>query len=212
MLLTDKIGMDELLAKIEKVGDQLKGYTEKLVFSFADIATYRKVGNNLRNHGVNYREWTEAEMIEFTERLSELNSRKGWNFKLATCGEKINLDQFGIKHNRCIDDELITRISWQDKLLMDYLGMKVKTLTPTLLGDTEIPDEAIILDDRHYALRTRNNRDSGQRQYCGCVTSKDIGSYNTCAHGCVYCYANSTQDSACKNFQQHDPLAEMIMK
>ena len=212
LLLSDRIGMDELLAKIEKVGDQLKGYTEKLVFSFADIAMYRKVGNNLRNHGVNYREWTEEEMIEFTESLSELNSRKGWNFKLATCGEKINLDQFGIKHNRCIDDELITRISWQDKLLMDHLGVKVNTLTPSLFGNVEIPDEAIMLDDRHYALRTRNNRDSGQRQYCGCITSKDIGSYNTCPHGCVYCYANTTTDSAIMSFNRHNPLSETIIK
>ena len=74
LLLTDKIGITELLAKIERIGDQLKGYTEKLVFSFADISVYRKVGNNLRNHGVNYRDWTETDMIEFAERLSKLNA------------------------------------------------------------------------------------------------------------------------------------------
>lgn len=34
LILTDKIDMDKLLRKIEYIGDQLRGYTEKLVFSF----------------------------------------------------------------------------------------------------------------------------------------------------------------------------------
>ena len=40
LILTDRISMDDLLRKIENIGDQLVGYTEKLVFSFADIESY----------------------------------------------------------------------------------------------------------------------------------------------------------------------------
>lgn len=47
MILTNRIGTEEILSKVERIGSQLKGYTEKLIFSFADIRAYRKVQSNL---------------------------------------------------------------------------------------------------------------------------------------------------------------------
>jgi hypothetical protein len=46
LILTDKIGVDELLKKVENIGNHLKNHTEKMVFSFADIKLYKKVQNN----------------------------------------------------------------------------------------------------------------------------------------------------------------------
>lgn len=115
MILTDDISVDDLLRKVQNIGDLLKDYTNKLVFSYADIAMYKKVKHNLDVNGIPYHEWKIEQMEEFASRLSAMNRERGWNFQLATCGEKIDLSKYGILHNRCIDGDLITRFAWDDK-------------------------------------------------------------------------------------------------
>jgi DNA repair photolyase len=196
LILTDKIEIEELLKKTENIGDQLKDYTEKLVFSFADIKLYNKVQNNLRKHSIPYQEFNERAMSEFAAGLQQLN--KSWNFELATCAEKIPLEKYDIVHNKCVDDDLMIKLFPNDKFLMDFLGVKI---TP--------PD---MFNPNGNIEKKRNNKDGGQRQFCGCIMSKDIGEYNTCPHLCEYCYANASKEIALKNWQLHkqNPNSETI--
>ena len=41
-----------------------------------------------------------------------------------------------------------------------------------------------------FGIRVDMAKDAGQRDACGCVRSRDIGMYDSCLHGCAYCYAN----------------------
>lgn len=43
------------------------------------------------------------------------------------------------------------------------------------------------------------------RVQCSCLLGADIGMYNTCPHGCIYCYANYDRRTVEQNVRPHDP-------
>ena len=120
LILTPSITPRILLNRIWKIGNQLKGYTDKLVFSFVDVKAYRKVQSNLiketscfTKENVETAELNEAqrqEVVEGLVKLREIWRDEGWNLTLATCAEEIDLERYGIEHNRCIDGELMERL------------------------------------------------------------------------------------------------------
>ena len=196
LLLTNEIDVKELLKRLEKIGDELYKYTNKLVFSFADIGIYKKVESNLNKANIQYIEFTLETMLEFAEGLQTLN--KKWGLELATCAEKFDLNKYGINHNKCIDDDLMIDLFHQDEELMKFLG--VEFTEPSLFDATTT------------ITKTKKIKDKGQKEACGCIMSKDIGEYNTCPHECVYCYANTSKEAAFANYKSHtmNPKADTI--
>ncbi len=53
-------------------------------------------------------------------------------------------------------------------------------------------------------------RQKGNRPGCLCAESRDIGAYDTCPHGCVYCYAVSDPERARRRHRAHDATGERL--
>lgn len=178
LLLSDSLTVDVLLDKIATIGQELKEDTQKLVFSFADIQAYRKVGRNLS--GTNCREFSFEEKIEFAKGLRDINLSLG--LEMATCAEDIDLSEYGIKRNKCVDDDLMMRLFHDDAELMKFIGAEYDMFNG-------------------WQIR-KSKKDKGQRRACGCIVSKDIGAYNTCPHLCKYCYANFNDEVVMRNWRR----------
>jgi hypothetical protein len=66
--------------------------------------------------------------------------------------------------------------------------------------DPEFLVEVVDTPERREALGMLKRAPT--RKECGCAVSRDIGAYDTCGHGCVYCYANSDPGLALKNLSR----------
>lgn len=53
--------------------------------------------------------------------------------------------------------------------------------------------------------------DANQRTACCCIESVDIGAYDTCPHGCIYCYATSSEGAVSRRITAHNPHAPMLI-
>lgn len=62
-----------------------------------------------------------------------------------------------------------------------------------------------------HRLLVPKSKNTNARKECACYLSGDIGSYNSCMHGCRYCYANVDQLSVKRNFAMHDPKSPFLI-
>lgn len=174
IILGAGLNVKEHLRRIEALMPCIAQYTDKFVFSFVDIRTYKRVEKRLKNFNQELREPELQEMKEFARGLAELNSTQKRPLRLGICGEKEDFSRFSIAKNSCIDPKLLEMLTPLDKNLLPTQADLMGTLAP------------------RFPLKSFDaSKDRGQRKFCGCAKSKDIGNYrkHSCSHHCVYCYA-----------------------
>ena len=49
------------------------------------------------------------------------------------------------------------------------------------------------------------------RKECACLITADIGAYNSCGHGCKYCYANFSDDTVRRNMAKHNKNSPFLI-
>ena len=95
------------------------------------------------------------------------------------------------------------------------LDLQVQTCSETCglsmygIGHGACIDRAVMEDVAGCALSLRP--DKNQRGACMCMESVDIGAYNSCPNGCIYCYANQSPASAASRYKEHIPTGALLL-
>lgn len=94
-------------------------------------------------------------------------------------------------------------------------GMKIQTCAEDInlqkygIENKPCMSEALINDIVDCPISYKKGK--GVRNNCDCLTSVDIGDYNACIHGCLYCYANYSQSNIVSNLKRHDEHSSLLL-
>ncbi len=140
--------------------------------------------------------YTERCVISFVDLYGKTKrNTQGLNLRSLTEGEMYELgsaladlgDAYGITLSTCAEAVDLTEVG----------------IRPGACIDSE-------LIKKISGVPLRAKKDRNQRRECRCAASIDIGAYNTCGHGCLYCYANHNPTSGQKNLREHDPNSPFL--
>ena len=195
IIMGNTLTVESVLERIQRLADQLAPYTGKLVFSFLDL--YKKTENNLKKFDSRLRPPSDEEALRLVEGIVQINKSLISPLMLSTCAEKLDLHLLGIRHNKCVDPDLILRLCPTSPEIRNRYAKPLLSQQGSLLPLAQ-------------ALGNDDIKDVGQRTPCGCAPSKDIGRYNTCMHLCVYCYANQSETAVINGINSVDVNSERL--
>lgn len=183
--LSDRIGRERVIWRYDPILTNEKYDVEFHCEAFARIA------HALRNH-------TERCMLGFIDHYRHIRGAVG---------------QLGIEPLR--PDE-IERMAVSFRRTIESYPIRLDTCTVKVdLRHLDIPagmciDRELVERLTGYPIAAR--KDKNQRHICNCVESIDIGTYESCLNGCIYCYAiKGNYNTAQYNRRKHDPDSPLMI-
>lgn len=183
--LSDKIGKEKVIWRYDPILTSPKYNTEFHKEAFAEIA------EGLKDH-------TERCMLGFIDHYRHIRHA---------------VDKFKINPLRM---EEIEEMATSFKQTIDKYPIELDTCTVKVdLNHLGIPGGLCIdkkLIERIIGYPIIAKKDKNQRHICNCIESIDIGTYESCLNGCVYCYAiKGNYNTVEFNKQQHDKNSPMLI-
>ncbi|MBN8218824.1 MAG: DUF1848 family protein [Spirochaetes bacterium] len=172
ILITREHPVDEVIARFRALGQRMKGLVTRCMTSFYD--PYARAQGNLAAAGLGE---LDGRYLSGNSDPAAVALRRELIGGLAAAAQAL-----GIRLSVCCEDDLVG---------------------PGLADRGACIDAGLILS----VLAGRGILDGGPktglaptRAQCGCSAAIDIGTYDSCPHGCVYCYANRSPASALAHF------------
>lgn len=181
--LSTKIGMEKVIWRYDPILFT-KRYTPQY-----HLKTFEQIATSLKGY-------TEKCVISFVDVYAK--NKKNMELLGAYEIDKSELLQFSKKVAEIAKHNGIATGSCAEGIDLDACGIEHnccidKTLIENLIG-----------------CKLKAGKDKNQRQECGCMESVEIGTYNTCKNGCIYCYANYSPESVVKNCSKYDPKSPIL--
>ncbi|MBQ2961655.1 DUF1848 domain-containing protein [Methanobrevibacter sp.] len=180
--LSDRLGKEKVTLRYDPIFINEKYTLEKHIESFEYIL------NQLEDYT------TEA-IISFID-LYEKTKRNFPNVTEVSQEERLILGEefakigmrYNIKVKTCVEGNELERFG------IDSSGCMTK----------EVVERAIKKNLNIPKKKARNGE-------CYCLLNNDIGEYNSCNHGCIYCYANSNKKLVERNLKLHNPNSPLLI-
>ena len=195
------------LQRFHEMAARLSGYTEECVISFLDY--YRNTQKQME--GLGLVELASEERTVFLRKLAQ--AAAGYGLRLKACAEDPSFRALGILPSSCVDAARLERVRGG----RESAGSSREDIGGGRAGigshqECMNGSQAGISGDLERAGRrpVPAGRDRNQRPLCGCAASVDIGVYNTCAHGCRYCYANYNPAAVRGNRERYSPEEPLL--
>lgn len=182
IFLSERLGKEKVTLRYDPIFISEKYTLEKHIESFDYILD-------------SLSDYTTEAIISFID-LYEKTKRNFPNAKEVTQDERLRIgeefakigEKYSIKVKTCAEGTELERFG------IDSSGCMTKEVIEKAINkNLDIPKQ-----------KARNGE-------CYCLLNNDIGEYNTCNHGCLYCYANSNKRLVKRNLKLHDPKSPILI-